>query len=583
MNLFRQQYFFWPWFFQVMRAFFNTRPLTTAAVVILNAIGQVTSMLSTLLPLKVILLAGSDGVPRYFQFFIPLDEKSVWIAILSAGTVGLFITTSIIESASRKLAQSASSEILESANEITVIADQGEKATSYFSSFCSIVSYSAFILLVLIVLYWVNFNLLVFLLLALAVEFSFSVWAISGADDINPGKLKSTVLYKLGTYLSILKTINFLIGFFVIIYPFLVGQGYNVLFAIVSIILIRQALNMLSSLLSSCVALAKSRHRINTLVFREHQLEDREHRYSKALRDLFENKNREIMAARQFEFSDEDVHVTSEWMDSTIPAVKTFKINIENEGKTEYYQQQVYPPNRLSNLENEAFLFSHVARERLMAPQIHSRFSVGTFECQICEFGDAVTLEGDSWREWEPKLFERIWACQPPKSLIDAYSASHKVLHKRFSDEFLSRASIAIDSGEEKTVLTTFRYHLKAIVKYLSELPVYVHNPDANRANVISSNGGEDVLVMTWGRWEILPIGSVIPGSFSDDLLTPLLDEVCTKRGDINSNLSAGDLRYANACYLMERAIRGERYKAALENMNFVLHFLQLPYIVSER
>lgn len=568
MNLYSQQLSFWVWFFKVFFTFFKARPLATAVVVITTSLAQVTSLLSTLLPLKIILLAGSEGVPRYFAFFIEPAEKGNWIIILSVATVGAFIATSIFETVSRKLSQSVSGEVLETANELIVFANQEKKATSYYSRFCSVISNLIFVLLCFVMLKFINFELFFFLMAAVIIELVASSIMVTGDDSVVSGKLKNFVVNKLGDYLGTLKLINFLGGFFVILYPFLVGPGYNILFAILSMVLLRQALNMLSSFVSDSVGLAKARHRVNTLVFRNFQLEQKERSLSVLVRDTFPNHERVKMAALHINSEPAQSRVESTWVDSTVPTAITFKLTFGgDEEPKRCYLQLAFPAGKKSRLDNEFYLFEHVSRSCLNAPNVVTRFAEGSFECLIYDYGKGELVPDDQWIDCEKELLTNLWSYQPPAALVEAYAASHPSLDKLFKEEFISRVVVAIDTELERQVFNEFVAMMPSLSSYLSCLPLYIFNPDLKPGNVVVTEDENNFLIMTWARWQILPLGAVFPKRLKRLQLDNMLLAVRDSRKDVSGEFSVDDIYCSNLSYELERSIRGERYKAALEIM----------------
>lgn len=571
MNIFSSQMKFWPWFSKVFFTFFKARPWATLVIIMATTVGHVTSLLSTLLPLKIILLAGSEGVPRYFAFFIDPAEKGGWIIGLSIATVGMFITTSVLENISRRISQSVSSDVLETANEISVISNQEQKASSYYSRFCTILSCAIFFVLCLYVLWLINKALFLFLTVVLTLEIAFTSFAVRGEDTANPGRLKGFVIEKVGNYLATLRIINFLSGFFVILYPYLVGVDYNILFAIISMVLLRQSITMLSTLISDAIALSKAKHHVNTLVFRHHQLEKKERSLSVALRDLFPNHRRERMAAQHIDVpkGSDDALVSSMWVDSSVPSAKTFKVSLHDRsaGLPHYFQQQVFPPNAISRLNNEMFLFEHVSRSRLKAPELVSRFVEEPFECVLYQSGCGEVVSNRTWRKCEIELLTNLWSCQPPPSLVEAYAASHPMLHKQLKDDVVLRVKVAIDTEEEEKLLSDFQILMPDLLRYLSRFPVYIFNPDLKPGNVMRSANGSDFLIMTWTRWKILPLGAAVPRRYKKYQLEEVLNRVREKRRDVSDALGVEDMNCVNLCYELEKAIRGERYKAALSIM----------------
>lgn len=574
MNLLAKQSYFWPWFFKVLTVFFKARPLTTAAVIVTTISGQVTKFLSMILPLKVILLAGSEGVPGYFEFFISPENKDLWIVIFLVSIVTLFLVNYLLDNLSQRLAQSASGEIIETANEITLLADQERKATSYYARFCSVVSSFLFVSFSMLIIFLVNTPLFIYWLLAVVVVSAVTFFVIIGRDDITPTRTKAYVLSKTNHYLSGCKVVIFLFGFFVILYPFVFGEGFNVLIGIVSLILFRQSLNMLNAFVGDAVGLGKAQHRINPLIFRDHHLEHKEHIQSVAIREVFSREKRLDLVSQKLKGS--IIKPASvEWLDSGVPGAKTFLVTTQLKEKEKFYQLQVFPQSRLHNLNNEAFLFENISPQRLSAPCLLARFDVGVFECLAYDYGAGEALSGPEWKKCQRDLFVDILACQPPVSLIESYTAAHPMLHNRFKNDYVDRVIVGIDTHEEEAVLKDFRKMVPFLKKYVKQIPLYVYNPDINPRNVVKKETGDGYLIMTWSRWKLLPLGAAIPARYHNDL-TDILSSLKDKRKDIHDGLTSRDMLLVYSCYELDKAIHGERYKAALLEMKNIISFQDL-------
>ena len=579
MNLVNANANFWRWFGQVMGVFLGTRPMTTLVVIGATTVARVTGFLALLLPLKVILLAGSPGVPRYFQFFIEPDAKLGWIIGLSIGAIGLYVATQVLDALSRRLALAASSEVLEATNELSVIQNQEQQAQSYYARFCQVSAYTIFALVALAVIPLLDLVLFVFLVSVILLQFVFSAWAVAGDDDVNPGRLKAFITEKLGSYLGILRAINILGAFLVIITPFVLTGTGNILVALVSFLLLRQMLGMAGGAVSTAVGLDKQRHRINTLVFRDFQLEEKEQRSSLALRDVFEKNKRNRIAERVLVSDKQEGRVESRWLDSAIPGVKTFTVMAtDNETNNyRYFQQQVFAKRRAYQLDNEEVLFQHLPRHRLKAPEAVARFSEGPFECQLCEFGTAEALDAPAWKQWQNPLLAHCWGVEVPRSLMDAYSASKFLLQQRLNPKLLERLTIAVDTDREAADLSAFREQLPEIKQRLRSLPLYVRNPDMARLNVVHADEPGDVLIMSWSRWALEPIGAVLPPRISDAQVDDMLQTAKGMRSDIPAEFGIADIRFADACWRLDRAIAREQYKFALGLCHYLVYHDSIP------
>lgn len=66
------------WSLSLGAKFSRVVPFLTLAIVILTLVAQIASLLSFFLPLKMIILLGSEGMPRYFPAaFAQLDRDGI--------------------------------------------------------------------------------------------------------------------------------------------------------------------------------------------------------------------------------------------------------------------------------------------------------------------------------------------------------------------------------------------------------------------------------------------------------------------------------------------------------------------------
>lgn len=578
MNFMKANQRYWVWFWKAFHVILRSRPLSTILVVAFTAIGRVTSFLAMVLPLKVILLAGSSGVPRYFAFFISPEEKSAWIFYLAIGAVLCYVLTRVLDAWSERVATSAGTDILEQANELVVISNQEVVAGGFYARFCKIVSWLIFSSAILVLLAFIHPEVVVFLGVMIAFQVLFSLWALSGSDDLNPGAIKSWVMNQSEGYLSTLQAINFLGSFFVILLPYLRGLDGNILISIVSFLAARQMLGALNDMVTTSVRLSKSRQRVNALLFREHKLERQQKRTHVEISDLFSKAKRGRLVSEVIAEGESLAPVDAQWQDSTIPSVTTFVIEV-GESATgldlpRWCQMHVYSSKVANQLDNEERLFDYIPRARLWAPEVIARFSESHFQCQVVEYGVGRSLDG-AWREWEAPLFEHFWSITPCKSLHQAYTASQLLLHQRLKPTFLKRIDIALDTVEERNLKSEFMEVLPRLVGIIEAVPLYIFNPMLNSSNVVMRSDGQGVFVVTWGKWKLEPLGVQLP-KLSDDEISEVLARVKSQRHDIPSWLDVCELQLVSACKRLESFVHRNQFKKALAEMHEIVKRMRM-------
>ena len=568
MNLIQESSAFAAWFTRVMRTFFQLRPLTTFGVITAEATATMTRILSLLLPLKVILLAGSPGVPRYFPFVDPAD-KSIWILGLSLAAVTFYLVTLSLEALVNRLSQDAGKEILYRANALTLLKNQEETIQGYYSSFCEISASFLFLSAAFLVLMILNFWLFIFMLFIMTGCYLFSAWVLSGCDA-RPGKVKHYIQEKTSNYLKIITSLVFLAAFFIILAPFLSSDGGNIIIAILSILLLRRSLNFFVSSTRQAVKLSKNKHKIDALIFPGVQMEAPERKDRLAVRDVFHKSARESMVQEEMSrLMPAAVNLDVHWMDPTIPGMYMFMIKTAKQDSLHeaFFQKQVFPRQSAKLFENEDYLFTRISREELKAPALITRYTREPFVCQILEYGLSEPVPEKNWKSLHDDLLEYYCSIKPPPELIKAYCSSHKSLYEILSREFVSRVWIAVDTPEEENQLDNFLERLPGIESMLKSMPCFIHNPDLTVKNTVKTDD-HDILVMTWGRWTLEPLGAVMP--FEQKRLDQLLEVVKKRRSDIPADLDLDRLYLVNSCRKLEKEISQGVYKAALRTINKV-------------
>jgi len=574
MNLFSQTIRACRWVGGVTRTFFRVRPWTTTALVLSIALAKIAHLLAFFLPLKVILLAGSDGVPRYFRFFIEPDEKMPWIIGLSAGAVAFYILSLALDAISRRLSEAGSLDVLEGANELAVASQQREQALGYFERFSDISANALIVVIGFSVLGLFNPLLLFVLIVLIALQYLFTATVIHQGNPMDPGWVYRSIQHSLPTYLTIFSSANFLVGFFIILIPFLLGDGGNLLFAILSILLLRQALGAIAATAALLTSLWKQKPQIDPLVYRTQKIQSLEKANRTAVRQVFDRSYRTLLARDKLRQAGFPIsQLKSEWQDPTFKVAYLFKLGCktqEPKQKELNFQQQVFPRNRLHLLEHEHFLFEHVSREALSAPSLLAYFKEGGFTCQILDYGLARGMGAAAWRDNSVDLMLGHWAYAPPRKLVSAFNSARPTIEERLDEAFLSRLDVALDTPAARAGHGELLGKLDKLRDALESIPVYIHNPDFVRKNCVLEGSGS-LFVMTWCGWTIEPIGATLFRAHSRDRLESILPIIRHRRNLPQDALTVSHVLLANECCQFESLIKRGRYGAAVQRIPRIL------------
>lgn len=567
------------WVAQVLRQFLRVVPGATLALVVYLTVARITRLLAFLLPLKVILLAGSNGIPHYFHPFLANDQKQLGIIILSVASIGFYGLTLFLEGHTKRLADRAGADLMSAASVMSLVDNQRAEMQGNYARFMQIVSAGFFLLAGMFVLAVADPVLTAYLCCLGLFFYALTAWALRGVTPLKSNRLADFIEGDLGSYLGVLSSVAFLSGFLVILRSFLQEGGANVLVAIICFMLLRQMTSAMTGAVRDVVALAQKRQLIDALVFPNRQFHQPEHDDQRTLRQLFGREERERLIAdalapvRQ---ADETLRVG--WIDTAVRGMAEFSIVLEgSDGQERHFRMRAFSPRLRRMLENEDLLFRHIDREAVWAAPIVARFMHGEHECIVYDAGTAVAPKGAALAQAHQDFIANLWSVSLPASLVRIYSATHKPLNKRLTHDLIARMEIAVDTDRDAELLDRFRSALPQIRKLIAQMPLCLIHPAFTPGEIALRADGSVVVFGGWGQWSLLPMGAGLPPSLvTDEKFEALLAEARRRAPDMAAkHVERRQLTVVSACAQMERSILQGKMKAALTHAERVVSELE--------
>lgn len=549
------------WLLSTIATIFVRQPYAFGKATLLMGVLRIMQVLVMVLPIKVILLAGSSGVPRYMPFIDP-DQKFGWIVGLAAGTIVAYILSQFLDALAGRICESAGTQLMQESADLNIIPRQRDQARSIFSDLASFVADILFWGVGIVILSLIDqVTLAVYLGLILGSFVLGTLFAVAGEHGFLAAPHR-TITSNTSAYLSVNRTIIFLICFLFILYPFVVGIDANILIALVSFILMRRTIGALVDGVRGAIKLVSKRHLVDTLMFRNRRLLPRLNRRHQTLALLFTPPKRLALVEDMLAVGAPDKTVTSvEWRDPVIRGVSLFAVSCSDGS---HYQLQVYARNKAHGLENEEVLFSIVTRQAVGAPGVLAEVDYGDFKCRLLEGGEGRELATEAWRDAHEANIIRLVGVQPTSELKDVYRSSHLHAHQKLTKEFVERVDVALRDENDRNVLASFTANLGDLRARLDKMPFAIGNSDFNRASTMAD--GENLpLFMYWGRWSLEPLGGGVMSSLNVNELETVLDAVRERRADIAKTLTTDDLRVAGQVQDLVAQIERGSYAAAIE------------------
>ncbi|AEG31693.1 hypothetical protein [Thiomicrospira cyclica] len=572
------------WQYRILKTLLRAHARITLSVILLQALSKIAYLLAFLLPLKVILLIGTPGVPRYFPFVDPA-QKMDWVVGLTLGAISCYLLALIFDHLTSRLAKPGASAMVKRANKMTVIRNQDTLAQSYYERITGIAANNLFIALGLVLLYFINLPVFSFILLFSLFGLTLTalmLWtaqtqntspATNQANQYIPSyfipqnTIQAWLTKNPKTYTSVLSSTAFLMGFLLILYPYLDGDGPNILISLISFLVLRQIASFAEANINASFTLNKNAQKINALVFKSQKTSIKERKHKTLLRDIFEKKRRTALVNDQLK-PGETTPATVNWMDSNLTGVTLLKIETPTT-PTQFAQQQIFNKQSRHLLEREAFLFTYIDRAQFKAPPVLAQYQIQDFDCQILDYGTAEPLLAKDFRAALNSLNQQIFhRFIPPKALVKDYKLTRPLLADKFSSELVKRLEVGIDTPEERQQYKQLQANLPSLIQRLDAQPLYIYNPDRKPGTLVWQTDQRtdltQVYIMAWGRWSLEPLGIAFDLNQPDEWFDDKASWLKANRKDIRAHYSGQDLKLVACAQKLQQALNASHFKRAL-------------------
>lgn len=561
------------WSLSIGNKFLKVVPRHTLLIVVATLVSQVSILLAFLLPLKVIMLLGSDGVPPYFPSFLTGYKHDVLIVGLSLIAIGFYVVYLAAEKIIAFGSLRGASFLLKKSHKMTLFENQEEVANRGFQRYSRSLASSVFLLLVAAALAWLYSELLVFLLIYIAL--TFLVIAMLYARE---GAVKDSLDAAPGPFITTATNIGFLLAFAFMVVQFLIGNPPGLFVAIISIILVRQGFSRITGVINDLMGLYAQRFKLNALFFHGHVLVSEPKKHEENFWPLFRSPQREdwVLKVLQNVVSQPIENLSIHWLQLGIPDIATFRVRVfdSSENLNSEYLVKLFNANRSSLAKHEATLLAESSN--LPALTLLSVDEVQGLHCHVMQWRSAKKISTKEALEAKSNISDLLMAIEPDKKIISRFTRSRPVLWQRIDSAMWERLLTVAEMVGSQHVDRVERLckEQDVIKRRLSELPLMIVNPD--QAPDVFLKIGKDQVVMThWGRWFLEPIGANWPIQSSQlDKLSDALDEAKITRHTLR-NVRVEDVRLSALMYALEKLCARQDFIASLRLIPRILQCLE--------
>ncbi|WP_445001087.1 DUF3488 domain-containing protein [Halomonas mongoliensis] len=540
----------------------------------LTLISQFSKLLAFFLPLKIIILLGSTGIPGYFPDSWSSYDRDVLVVGLSAATVLIYVSHLVSEKLLTLTVSRGAAVVVEHSSKLVLFANQDALASQAYQKLTAALA-TLVLSVLLAAVFGVLYPFFLFVMIAYVVVVAFGVSIATQANAESRLKLQE----RSGSLIALLSGAGFLVLFAFMVADFLLWEGVGFMVAIISILLSRQLFSRIEGAIKDALWLHGKKLQINAIVFTGHRFEKApepaQHRKLWSLLNLRETPERLVPLIESI--SESGVasvdNISCRWRQSGLVDVLTFDVSLtQRDGSENLYLLKVLGNRNKKAALNEADLLASSTGRALPSLKLEAVGQLDGFDAHLFRFSsDKANIYRNSSRLLPDRLVG-CWQVEPDRNLVARYERSHPYLYQRISVNMMSRLELVADGSQEEDI-NKMSERFEEICRELSRLPLVVINLGVPVDLSFVAESGE-LKLAHWGNWSLEPIGADLPvGERWEKELAQLLEAAAAKR-DALKELAVWQVQLCSFCNAFESAFNQQKYSYAIALIPRILQCL---------
>ncbi|WP_079202266.1 hypothetical protein [Pseudomonas sp. CC6-YY-74] len=553
------------WVVSLGAKFARVVPLQTFIIVCATLLSQISTLLANFLPLKVVILLGSERIPRYFPESLAALDWELLIGALCLGTLGFYLLHLLAERLIRAITAMGAQRLLQRSHKMALFDNQDELARDAYSRFSRALASGVFIALALVGLgYFYPIMALVLLgytLLAWAL-----VWLLYRLNEGFRQKLENN----LASVLAVAAGLGFFVAFGYLVADFILWIPPGVIIGIVALLLSRQVMQRMGGMVGDLASLRRQQIKLDALFFHGRVLLPMlAHDKSEYLNLLAPSNRRDWVSALMREFTSwQGGELDIRWQQTGVASVAALLVEVQ-EGR---FLIKLYDPSRRTLALHESTLASE-ALPGLPALRLRGVTQVVGVHCLLYVLPEGSFVGMLTGKRMRIPLIASLMHVQPSEALIKRYKRSRPFLWQRLRAPLLLRLQVAVVDAGQQQQLDRLLAVLPQLIGILQRLPLWIFTPDTGFPNIYQCEESGPVL-LNWGRWSMEPLGAGWPVVRLDDLA-----EMLGRSQAVRQELAGSDVcqvELAALCAALEAGCNRQLYSDAVALLPALLERLDV-------
>lgn len=535
---------------------------------------QLCLVLAFFLPLKVIIMVGTDGVPYYLRTFVNESNKNDFITALAILAICFFILFLLAEVALGRLCNLAATNALARSKKITLFEQQSEFAADVFVKVVR--GWGTALMVVVGFLLGFILEWRIFLVVTVAIGFEFlmlsSFWSYCQRPE--NVQLRTSFINNRQLLLNIVSAVNFFIGFSVLFYLFLIDAVVNMIIGILMILLLRQVFQRMTIAINDAVYLTKNRAKITGIFFTHSHYEQNKNYVALTFDELLKPEQR-FKLFNNFDFEEQYLNELEwTWFDSAEKGTAFY--SARSDVNDIQYWLKLYPANKEGAFEQARLTYRALSSNNVeSAPAfLDEGFKSGIYYILLSSL-PKVELDARLRKKAMDEWFFELWKLPPPLLISGIMERSLPPLSKRLKYTNLLMLMLATNDSQEQREVEKLLSLESIIVNFIETTPKYFRNYDLTELNSAYSSGGGFIL-LHWNRVSVEPICSNIKLKQLGKAFKP--KEIATRLAVLRPDCAAiTEYDIEKIVYLSEldQLLTKRHYRAAFELVSRIIRLFE--------
>ena len=394
---------------------FRSSPLATVQVVCCTLLAQICQLLAMLLPLKVILMMGSDGIPSFFPSFMQAMERTTLVIGLSLGAVLLYLAYLGLATAAERTAAIGAASLNRRNQKLALFPNQEDFTRQIYAR---VARSSAGLIFTVLALTGIGF--VYPRLAATAALFLLVTGVLVAYLNSHSKPFRQWLSSHYAPLIANLGAACLFVCLGVAIYDYLNGVFPPFLFAVISILLTRQYLTKLQVSLIEMFRLVGQRAKLDSLVFFAVPFAGQGKRISE--RDVLDPESLDTWLPEFLSSATARPSriLNTQWVQLGSPMALLFECRArDSEGEKRYYVK-IYPRANRHLAEHERMLAREPGAQELM-PALEGSMRVGDNECLLFAAAGTSSVPSDQFSQFHQQMLSTTAQFKPSSRLARAY------------------------------------------------------------------------------------------------------------------------------------------------------------------